>query len=182
MSCNSACGVTIPAVPAVACSSDTRAAGVSRIIVASCEIVFNSLSDLEEWADFITANKIHASGMVLGQKPKGSYTKQKLASCKPEQVTGGTHTITFKDYNSDLEDGADYDFWKFVQDNQNNLKFGYIDCNDNFYGFIENFSADIDDVRGENSEEAMYFDGTLTWLSKTIVKPINIPGLNAILA
>lgn len=191
MGCAVACTVVIPQYPGGGCDVVTRPSGIKKLVFSACDHVFVDITNLTEWGTAITANKIHASGEIRGSKPKGSLTKKKLLSCRPEQVTGGSHTITFVDPNADNEAFGEYDFWNFIQLNQNRLLFGYTTCDDLLYGFqpttapagaLTEFSIEVDDTRTESSEEEASIEGTVTWLSKQMLTPVLVPGLNAALA
>lgn len=192
-SCGVSCTVTVPTYPNAGCDVVTRPAGAKKLVFMACDQTFANITDLEEWADKIAANKLHASGECNISKPKGSLTKKKLVSCRPEQVTGGTRTLNFTDPNADNETFGEYTFWNFIQQNQNKLVFGYVTCDDLFYGFkptggtgtagdLTQFAIDLDDTRVEDSNENAQIEGTITWLDKLMSKPVSIPGLSAALA
>lgn len=191
MSCSTACTVVLPQYPGGGCNVVTRPSGIKKVVFSACDYVFTDINDLEEWATAIAAHKIHASGELRGSKPRGSLTKKRLLSCRPEQVTGGSRTITFVDPNADNEDFAEYDFWNFIQLNQQQLLFGYTTCDDLLYGFkptvapagtLTEFSIEVDDTRTESSDEEASIEGTITWLGIAMMKPVLIPGINAALA
>jgi len=179
--CNSECADDILQIAGSGCEIITRPAGIKRVIFGRCDITFLDLQDLDEWAAKLTANEIHATGDILGSKPKGSTTKKKLASCRPQQVTGGTKSIAFTDSNSDNTNFTDYAFYNSVQLNSGGMVFGYITCDDLFYGWFSDFSAEVDDVRSESNEEEMVFDMTLEYNAIQMMVPVLIPGLDAIL-
>lgn len=179
--CADDCATTVPQAPGAGCDITTRKGGIKRLIFAACDLTLNDPTDLAEWALAIAANKIHASGEILGSKPKGTFTKKKVASCQPETVVGGEKTINFSDYNADLAAASDYDFWNGIFTKQRRLVFGYIDCDDNFYGFIPNWALEVDDTREEDVKGNTFFEGVITYESTTMTKPIYIPGLNNIL-
>lgn len=179
--CPSGCAVTIPTAPSSGCKVKTRKGGVHRLIFASCDVTWTDVTNLTEWQQKISYDQVHASGVILGSKPKGSFDKKKVASCLPEQVTGGTKSLNFSDFNADDEDFLDYDFWNDIMQNHGNMVMGYVDCDDNFYGWHPEFALEVDDEREEDSNGNTFFSGVITWKSITMTKPVNIPGLNAIL-
>ncbi len=179
--CNSDCTEAVPQFPGAGCEIQTRPSGIRRLVFAKCDIDFADITDLAEWTTKLTANDLHATGEIKGSKPRGTTTKKKLASCLPEKVVGGTKSINFTDANSDNAAFADYDFYNHIIENQGNLVFGYTTCDDLFYGFIPNFSLDHDDVRTDNSDDEMVFDGIITYNGVSMIKPISLPGLNAVL-
>lgn|GEM_PF-6457748 len=171
--------------PSAACGIVTRPAGISRIIFKDCAAIFTDLSDLTEWQTFITAEQIRATGYVKGSKAKGSFTKKKLASCQPEQVTGKTSVINFVDANSDPVAGSarDYLAWNQIQAYYNRYDVGYLTCDGLFYGWIPagTWSLEVDDVRADNNDEEANFDGSISYTGIEMVIPELITGLNAIL-
>jgi hypothetical protein len=181
--CNSECVSTIPCLAGAGCQIVTRPAGIKRVIFYQCDLEFEDITDLEEWAGYIAEGRIGFSGEILGQKPKGTFTTKKLASCLPEQITGAEYQISWIDANSDNDDFSDYDFYKYLQANANNLIAAYLTCDDLLYSGLTNLSLEIDDVRVESSDEEMNFDVVLRYKTpdNTMVKPIKLPGLNAVL-
>lgn len=179
--CNSDCAVDIPQFPEAGCEIVTRPSGIKRVIFARCDTVFLDLTDTAEWETKLTAHEVHATGLIKGAKPKGSFTKKKLDSCSPEKVTGGTKTINFTDANSDNATMADYDFYNHHQTNAGNEVFGYLTCDELFYGWFSDFSIELDDVRTDNSDDEMVFDVSIQYKAITMQKPILIAGLNAVL-
>ena len=180
MFCN--CPGTVPAFPSSGCNTETRTGGIKRVIFAACDLVFTDITDTAEWTTHITADKVHATGEVKGSKPKASFTKKKLFSCHPEEVTGATRQIQIQDPNADNTNFADYTFWNTIQAEHRNFLVGYTDCDDIFYGWIPDFTIELDDVRDDDVEGATVFDVTIAWSSLTMTVPQSIPGLNAVLA
>jgi hypothetical protein len=182
--CNSVCVTPIPCVGGAGCQIVTRPAGIKRVIFAQCDVEFTDITDLAEWTSLIAAESIAFTGEILGQKPKGTATTKKLASCLPEQITAFEYSITWLDANSDNTAFTDYDFYRYLQVNANNLIAGYLTCDDLLYWGLTNLSLEIDDVRVENSDEEMNFDVVLRYKTSDnrMVKPIKLEGLNAVLA
>jgi hypothetical protein len=181
--CNSNCVSAIPvAAGGDGCKVTTRSGGVRRLIFAQCDISFTDILDLNEWQTKIAADELHATGEIKGNKPKGSFTKLKTASCLPEQVVSGEKSLQVFDYNADDATFLDYDFWNGIQADHQAMVFGYTDCNDNLYGFIGEFAVEIDDVREDDVKGNTFFDILITWESILMNKPQNIPGLNTVLA
>ena len=177
MLCNSNCVTPIPAYPNGGCEVVTRKGGVARVVFKQCDYEFADILDLGEWTTAITAQSVAASGKIVGNKPKGTSTSLRVDSCSPEQKVQGTKTLQIFDYNSDNTNFAEYDFWNYIQANRSSLSVGYIDCDENFYGWIENFSVDLDDVREDSVDGRTFFDILLTWNGLLMEKPTNIPGI-----
>lgn len=127
------------------------------------------------------ADAVHASGEIKGSKPKASFTRKKVASCRPEKVVSATKSIQFSDANADNDAFQDYAFWNHILENQETLALAYITCDNLLYGFIPDFSLELDDVRGDTNQEEMVFDGTLQWEGLLMEVPQLIPGLYNIL-
>ncbi len=182
--CNSACVTPIPCVGGAGCEIITRPAGIKRVIFYQCDVEFTDITSLEEWASLIAAERVGFTGEILGQKPKATYTTKKLGSCLPEQVTGAEYQISWTDANSDNEGFSDYDFYRYLQENANNLIAAYITCDDLLYYGLTNLALEIDDVRVEDADEEMNFDVVLRYKTpdRLMIKPIKLPGLNAVLA
>jgi hypothetical protein len=145
--------------------------------------VFEDIQDTAEWATAIAAGKIGFTGNVLGQKPKGTFTTKKISSCLPEQTTGVTYQISWTDANADNAGLSDYDFYRYIQGNANNLVAAYLTCDDLLYFGLTKLGIEVDDVRVENSDEEMVFDVVLNYKTtdNKMVKPITVEGLNAVL-
>lgn len=180
--CGSNCGITLPTFAGGGCNITPRKGGIKRLVFASCDVEFDDITDLQEWQDFIDYDKIHATGEILGDIPEASFEEKKLSSCKPAQPTGASNTINFEDYNADLEGASEIDAYNDAIENQGNMIVGYTDCDDNFYGFIGNFSLKASAVRDQDVKGNTYVKGTITYDSLTMIAPVSIPGLNAILS
>lgn len=146
-----------------------------------CDVEFTDITDLTEWQTKMTADEVHASPEIKGSKPKASFTKKKVASCRPEKVVSATKSIQFTDANADNTNFTDYAFWNHIQENAETLQFAYLTCDDLLYGFIGDFSIEIDDTRPDTDQEEALFDGTITWESLLMEVPQSIPGLYDIL-
>lgn len=191
MSCGAACTTVIPQYPGGGCEIVTRPSGAKKLIFMACDQTFTDVTDLAEWTAMMTANKLHASGEIRASKPKGSLTKKKLVSCRPEMVTGGSHTLVFVDPNADNDTFGEYAFWNTIQEKQSQLLFAWVTCDDLLYGFIpsagvagtlQEFAIEVDDTRTENNEEEASIEGTITWSKKTMLVPVSVPGLAAALS
>lgn len=179
--CSSNCAQNPVAVAGGGCRLQTRTAGVDRFVFARCDIDFTSITDISEWTTKAAAGEVVFSGQVLGQKPKGTFTKKKLASCRPEIVTGVTRQLTFTDSNADNDAFTDYDFWNDKQENQDILIVGYLTCEELFYGFFTDWSLEVDDTRAEDSNEEFRWDGTILYNELTATKPIDLTGISAVI-
>lgn len=181
--CPDECEEALPKNVAVGCNTDKRRGGVRRLVFIKCNSTFNDTSDPAEWQTKIEAGEIVSTGELMGQKPKGSFTKGKFASALPEEVTGKTNTVQFKDYNAELDENEDLVFWHTIQKNYRKYGMGYVDDHDNFRGFHNKWAPEIDDTIEEDTNGSTYVDGVVTYNTPPgIDLPIKVPGLNALLA
>lgn len=179
--CASKCSERPPKPLAGGCNPSQRPGGISYIIFADCSLVFNDINDPAEWCKYVTEGRIVSTLKVMGDKPKGSATKKKTNSCEPETVTGYENTLNFKDYNADDVDFTDIDFYNTLKTRSSKFQFGFMSCDGLFYGFINSFSIDIDQVIEDDSKGSSYIDGIISWNSFTMLKPTLVYGLQGIL-
>jgi len=139
-------------------------------------------TNLENIEAAICDNKFYFTGEILGQKPKGSFTKKRITSCSPEKTISGTKTVTFQDYNSIGETLEEYTFWDNILNNTDFLYLGFVTCDDRFYMVSGHFDVELDEVIEDTKEGTSYFDGTVTFQEKDLLIPDYVEGLNALLA
>lgn len=180
--CSSGCASNVPKILGAGCRITTRPAGFDRAVFKRCDYTFADITSLNEWSDALASGAIGATGRVLGSKPKGSPTKKKLASCLPERTTNYNRTWNWKDSNADLSTLTEYDFYQFIDENQDVLHVGFLTCDSLFYGFFEDYSLDVDDTRVDTSDEDAGMEAGVEIKSRLISKPTKIPGLAAILS
>lgn len=169
--CATSCVAALPTAYAPGCGITPRQGGVKRVAFAQCDHVFTTPTSAAEWQTAVTAGEVVLSGLIIGQKPKGSFTKNRFSSCAPEQTTGGTKTVTFRDYNTASTVAALYTFWNTILATPSKFKMYYQLCNNDTYGPINDFDLEIDEVSDETSEGNTFMDGTLTWQSITMLTP-----------
>lgn len=183
VTCGAGCvPAEIPKVVGAACRIVTKPAGFDRVIFKKCDYEFASITDLAEWTAALTSGDIASTGRVLGQKPKGSPTKRRVASCLPERTTNYTRSWQWKDSNSDPTNLTEYDFYSFVDEYQDVLNIAFLTCDGLLYGFYSDYSLDVDDTRSEPNDEDAVIECTAEIKSRLITKPIKLPGLAAVLA
>lgn len=163
------------------CDNKRRKGGLEHLVFMKCNKTFADITDLAEWTQKIQDGDLVASGKLLGQKPKGSFTKAKFSSSTPEEVTGKTDTYQFKDYNSELSENKDIVFWSAIQKNYQKYLLGVVDTEDRFRGFFDNYSPEIDDVIEEDINGNTYIDGSIAINTDGIVVPVTVPGLGAVI-
>jgi len=175
--CNSTCAPDLPELYTGGCGIISRPGGIKKIVFIKCDAVWD-FTQRAAWEAAVTAGDAVFSGLILGQKPKGSFTKKRVASCQPEGVVGGEKTLTFQDYNTDTATPGGgclaYDFWNTIQTASSNYKMGYYSCDGYFYGPINDFTIEIDEVIEDNNTGSTYFDGTLAWNSITMICPVAV--------
>ena len=167
--CADECEIALPEHLAQGCVTSRRKGGLEHLVFMKCNKSFNDITDLAEWQAKIEAGDLVASGKILGQKPKGSFTKAKFASSTPEEVTGKTDTYQFKDYNAELDENKDIVFWSKIQKNYRNYVTAVVDTEDRVRVIEE-------DINGNT-----YVDGVISINTDGIVVPITVPGLGALL-
>lgn len=174
--CAPACAVKPPKIPKD-CGVNIRPGGIRHIVFAPCSLRFKNIYNLNEWAEYVLKGDIVISSPLVGQKAKGSFTKKRVNSCQPEVVIGIERSITFMDHNADLLEYSDFNFYNQIQANPNLYQFGFITCNNEFYGFIDTFSIEVDLVIEDNNNGNSFWDGTISWQGFDMPTPLNIPGL-----
>jgi hypothetical protein len=177
--CNSTCAPSLPSSYAGGCGIVTRKGGIEKFAFIKCDYEFTDIESRTEWIAAVASGDVVFSGLVLGQKAKGSFTKKRIASCQPEAVVGAEKQITFQDYNTDTVTTPGpgclaYNFWNEILTNASNYRFGYYTCDGFFYGVIDNFQIEIDEVIEDNNTGAIYFDGTILWNDVEMVCPVAV--------
>lgn len=181
MLCGTGCVTDIPAIAGAACRIVTRPAGFDRVVFKRCDYTFTDINSVSEWASAYADGKVGVTGRVLGSKPKGSPTAKKVASCIPERTTNYTRNWQWKDSNADLTGMTEYDFYQFVDMNQDVLMIGFLTCDDLLFGFFDSYSLDVDDTRSDTSDDDAPIECAVALKQRYISKPMKIPGLGAAL-
>jgi len=177
--CPSSCAPALPTSIAQGCGISARNGGISKFAFVKCDYNFTDLSSRSEWEAAITSGDVVLTGLLLAQKPKGSFTKKRISSCAPEQLVGKENQVTFQDYNSDPEDCLDIQFWNTIVNASSSYQFGYYTCDGYFYGLVTEFSIEVDQVIEDNSTGNIFFDGTISWLDLNMLcgVQVNLNGL-----
>lgn len=180
--CPSTCAPALPVSYSGGCGIVTRPGGIEKFAFIKCDYSFTDISDRNEWIAAVAAGNVVFSGLVLAQKPKGSFTKKRIASCQPEGVVGAEKSITFQDYNTDTvtPNGClAYQFWNTILNDPGSYLLTYYTCDGYLYGPINDFQIEIDEVIEDNNTGSIFFDGTLTWNTIAMDCPIavNLDGI-----
>ena len=184
--CNPGCGGDIPDMSWVnKCNISTRTGGIPRATFLKCvpggiPIPFEGGWENNQnviWA--ICQRYLFVTGDLLGQKPKGSFTKRRLSSCAPEQTISGTKTITFQDFNADSVDLIDYDFWDSIIANKPFLKFGYITCDERWFQYNGEWDLELDEVIEDTKDGKSFYDGVVSMATADLLTPNYVPGILA---
>jgi len=171
--CSSTCAPTLPAPYSTGCSIVPRGGGIKRLAFIKCDYDFTLISSRAEWDAAIIAGDIVLSGLIVGQKPKGSFTKKRLASCAPEITVGATKTITFQDYNSG-DACTLWTFWNAILASPSKYKLAYQLCDNMLYGPINDFDLELDEVHEDTSEGNSFMDGTITFQGVAMLCPVEV--------
>jgi hypothetical protein len=169
--CPSTCAPALPESITGGCGITVRNGGISKIVFVKCDYEFEDISSRAEWEAAVNHTTggqpdpiVVFSGLLLAQKPKGTFTKKRISSCAPEQLVGKENQITFQDYNSDPLNCKDIEFWNTIVNQSSSYQMGYYTCDGYFYGLVPEFSIEVDQVIEDNTTGNIFFDGTISWL------------------
>ncbi len=176
--CSSTCAPTLPVPYSTGCSITPRKGGIKRFIFTKCDFEIADPAIRDEWDDALQAGDAVMTGLIIGQKPKGTFTKKRFTSCGPEQTTGGTKTITFQDYNSGSTTTLE-DFWNAILEEVSKYVMWYQRCDNTLVGPITDFDLEADEVVDETVDGNTFIDGTITWQGTEILGGVvvNLDGL-----
>lgn len=179
--CNTTCAPDLPSSYSGGCGIQTRPGGIKRLWFVKCDYDFTNIALDSEWTTAQGAGDVVGSGLLMGQKAKGSFTKKRIASCMPEGIIGAEKQITFQDYNTDTVTSPGpgclaYTFWNQILTQASNYKLVYETCDGYVYGPINDFILEIDEVIEDNNTGSTYFDGTLMWNDIEMACPAYIAG------
>lgn len=181
--CNPSCVSDFPDMSWVnGCNITTRMGGIPRLTFLKCvpDLEFpnaGGYTNLDNIKWLICQGYLFVTGDLLGQKPKGTFTKRRLSSCAPETTISGQKTVTFQDFNADNTDLLDFDFWQAVTDNKEFMKFGWVTCDGRWYQYDGEWDIEVDEVAEDTKDGKTFYDGTITMATKDLVKPIIVPGI-----
>lgn len=169
------------------CDIQTRKGGIPFLLFYKCDPdaeFAEDTGDLSPWTSrenlrqAICQENLYVTGQVVGQKPKGTFTKRRISSCSPEQVIAGSKQITFQDFNADNTNILDFDFWDGIVANKKFLQFGWVTCDDLLYMTTNPWDIEVDEVIEDNSETGLSFkDGVITINQFTSIVPIKVEGI-----
>ncbi len=175
--CPEVCAPELPPAYNAGCGIVTRPGGIQKVGFVKCDYTFIDITDTLEWETAIAAGDIVVSGLILGQKPKGSFTKKRLSSCSPEAVVGGEKTMTFQDYNTDtVTPGGTglYTFWNTILLEPQSYQMFYYTCDKYVYGLLSDFQLEIDEITEDNSTGNTFLDGILSWNQIGLTVPVAV--------
>jgi len=179
--CSSSCNAPLPDSYTGGCGIQSRPGGIKRIWFVKCDYTFTDIGSDAEWTAAQDAGDVVGSGLLMGQKAKGSFTKKRIASCFPEGIVGAEKSITFMDYNTDTVTATPggclaYEFWNTILSKSSDYRMAYETCDGYVYGVIDNFILEVDEVIEDNNTGSTYFDGTLLWNDIEMACPTYIAG------
>jgi hypothetical protein len=186
--CNPSCVTEIPNNDwSKNCDLTNRKGGIPYLTFVKCDPEYehpnvvlegdSPWSNLDNVKAAICAGILYITAELIGQKPKGSFTKRRLTSCSPEQTVSGVKTITFQDFNADEENLLDYDFWDGIDVSKRFMAVGWITCGELWYQTDSDWDLELDEVIEDTSEGFSFKDGTITINEKALIKPFRVPGI-----
>lgn len=175
MVCSPNCTI-IPPRKSQPCGNDVRPGGISYLIFLACSVDTSEYT-IEDLCFYAKTGLLTVSSSLVGEKPKGSFTKKPLDSCTPDRVTGIEYRVDFKDYVADDSEFTDYPFWTELMFNSHKFKFGYVSCDGLFSGFIDNWAMEVDQVIESKSTDTAFWDGSIMWNGAGLPVPVFIPNL-----
>jgi hypothetical protein len=172
------------------CDITTRKGGIPFLTFYRCDpsLSFPYSGTLSPWDNLLNVEwalcngHLYITGEVLGQKPKGSFTKRRIASCSPEMTVAGQKTITFQDFNSDPTGLLDFDFWRSIDSSKKFLQVGWLTCEDLWFQTTSPWDLEIDHVIEDNKEGMSFYEGAVTINEKEIIKPLYVAGISDLIA
>lgn len=179
--CSADCTKLPPRPVKEGCGIDTRPGGINRLVFASCRTQFDNILDLSEWCEKVTQGEIVVTNPISGQKPKGSFTKKRISSCQPESVTGVERSITFQDFGADDVAFTDFSFWNAILKDTSLYQVGWLTCDGLFFGFVNQFTLEVDHVIEDTNLGSSFWDGSLMWTGFEHIEPVYVPGLLGVL-
>lgn len=169
-SCVYGCG-SLTDYPERGCTESLLVGGISYLFVKECGYEFDE-SSAGEWNTAISNGKVRVVGPVLGSKSEASFTTRKIDSCNPERVGAAVRSVTFQDHNPNINVDA---FYNDLLSQAQNFDFGYMDCNDRFYGWTS-FSFQGSRVHDDSAQDgASYVSGSVSYTGITDLEPIDMP-------
>ena len=166
--CGATCSAPLPSSYSGGCGITTRPGGIKRLWFMLCSSTGWTYTEPTAWETAQTDGDVIDTGLIMGQKAKGSFTKKRISSCSPEGIVGAEKQITFMDYNTDTVTGTPggclaYEFWNTILTSASNYRMFYETCDGYVYGPINDFIIEIDEVIEDNNTGSTYFDGTVLW-------------------
>ena len=172
--CDSGCAVALPLPYSNGCGVVTKPGGINRIAFLMCDVDF-VITSQSDWDTAIADGDAVISGILLGSKPKGTFSKKRVNSCSPERVVGGEKTVVFQDYNDgtvhDADDCAEYEFWNTILANPAAYRAVLFTCDGYAYGPIDDFVLEVDEVIDETDTGNRFFDGSILWNQIDMICP-----------
>ena len=185
--------VVAPPQFAADCEITTRASGIKHLVFFSCDWSFDAtvtgvgavgaITDYTQWELGITNNKIGLSPEGFGSKPLSTFATERVSACLPEAIVGETHTLNFTSKAVDADNLTDCTYWNSVRTNYSRYRFGYIGCDDLFYGYSSTepgfrfVPTALGLVKEDNSDTVDRYEANLSWKYSGIVCPQSIPNL-----
>ena len=149
--------------------------GIKYLIVADADIedYITDPTSATQWQDAIDNGQVEIVGPLLAEIPEASPNTQRTTSCAPAKTVQKARTLSFEDYNTSKENT---EFYNDLIANSLGFKFGYVDCNDSFYGFLEDVSFDVTRIHEqENDTGTTKWVGSIAWNKLEEEVPTDFP-------
>ena len=152
----------------------------------ACDQSFTDITDQLEWDAMIAAKKIRLSPELEGELAAATHTTDVINTCvQTTAYLGSEIPLNFSsgDYSTDGAEYTAWEFWNFALLNFQNLRFGFFDCDEQFYGMTTlpdgtfqmiKASLQVADVRPLGSKTRAKFEGVLTFDNFGLIMPQTI--------
>lgn len=205
--CSSSCNAAVPRFP-TGCTFEKRAGGVPNLLFLSCNarfavapatsvsvttptgstILVGRITDYTSWAILVQNNMVRLSPEGLGEKPASSFTTQRFASCRPEEISQETHGINFQSFQVDNDNYYDRTYWQNIRQNFTKFRLAWLDCDGILYytgdpadpGF-EFVPTELGYIQPQTNTEKAHYQANLSFNYEGIPAPIEIANLDAAL-
>lgn len=171
------CGSDILSIPNY-CQTNFRNGGISHLIFIKCEdypFAPEYESDYIAWESFVTNYCVFITNKLRAEKPTTTVSKLKTSFCRPDTIVGMSKTINFVDFNS-YEDYFDLKFWDYMLKYDKKYKFGFITCDNLFYGFYD-FELEVDVEISDDSKTPERKSGVLNFNGVEVLKGYKVDNL-----
>lgn len=157
------------------CKSDLRPGGICRLIFIHCSVIFNNITDINEWCFYAQRGLILVSNEIVGSKNSLDREYKTLSSCAEPTLLNQAQRIKFEMYEIDDEYFTDYALVNDILTHPKEYGFAWLSTDGLLFGIIHNYKLFISDNIPEDKNSKMYWEGELEWRDLTVLSPIFIP-------